>query len=148
MDSIIEYTISPETDTSSLSMKHKISQEIHHKVKWTVEEDEGLKRLVQSHGPTKWNKISVNLQALFGFIRNSTQCRDRWLNHVDPELKTGPWTDHEDKLIFYGQALLGNACVEIAKYFPGRSEISVKNRWYGRANKKKLEKMSSSLPHP
>ena len=110
-------------------MKHKISQEIHHKVKWTVEEDEGLKRLVQSHGPTKWNKISVNLQALFGFIRNSTQCRDRWLNHVDPELKTGPWTDHEDKLIFYGQALLGNAWVEIAKSFLGRTDHSIKNRW-------------------
>ena len=123
-------------------MKHNNYQASRYRNQWTVAEDEELDRLVQLHGPTKWKEISVDLQALYGFIRNSKQCRERWLNLVNPKLKTGPWTDQEDKLIFDGQALLGNAWVEIAKYIPGRSENSVKKRWYGRTNKKKLEKMS------
>jgi len=32
--------------------------------------------------------------------RSGKQCRERWINALNPSLKTGGWTPDEDKLLF------------------------------------------------
>ena len=96
---------------------------------WDVKEDAELKRLVQRYGAKDWKGIALKLNALFGCNRNGKRCHERWFKHVNPELRKGPWTADEDKLIVAGQALLGNKWVTIAKSIPGRSSGSIKCHW-------------------
>lgn len=63
-------------------------------------------------------------------------------------MKRGVWTADEMRILKESQKELGNKWSEIAKRIPGRSENSVKNRWYNqktsdrRAQLKKEEQVS------
>jgi hypothetical protein len=51
--------------------------------------------------------------------RVGKQCRERYLNHLDPSLKKTPWTDAEDALLMELHSKLNNAWAEIARQIPG-----------------------------
>lgn len=61
--------------------------------------------------------------------------RERWQNHLDPQLSKEPWEEAEDQLLISLQAVMGNKWSEIARAFQGRSENSVKNRWNSKQRK-------------
>ena len=68
---------------------------------WTNEEDEIVYQMVVAHGVgnIKWSVIAAELPGRLG-----KQVRERWYNHLDPNVNKGPWTDAEDKLIMDMQA--------------------------------------------
>eukprot|EP00511_Aplanochytrium_stocchinoi_P003110 CAMPEP_0204832380 /NCGR_PEP_ID=MMETSP1346-20131115/13490_1 /ASSEMBLY_ACC=CAM_ASM_000771 /TAXON_ID=215587 /ORGANISM="Aplanochytrium stocchinoi, Strain GSBS06" /LENGTH=506 /DNA_ID=CAMNT_0051964153 /DNA_START=68 /DNA_END=1588 /DNA_ORIENTATION=+ len=92
---------------------------------WTSEEDDILEQAVKTLGEKSWSAIAARLPGRVG-----KQCRDRWRNHLCPEVKKGSWTKEEDRLLFEHQNILGNQWAEIAKHVPGRTDLSVKNRYY------------------
>lgn len=51
--------------------------------------------------------------------RVGKQCRERYLNHLDPSLRHGPWTDEEEQLLLSLHARLNNQWAEIARQIPG-----------------------------
>lgn len=55
--------------------------------RWTKEEDERLKQLVEQVGEKDWQRVS-------GYFvdRNDVQCQQRWDKVVNPKLVKGPWT--------------------------------------------------------
>lgn len=57
------------------------------------------------------------------------QCRQRFLNKLDPKTKKGEWTEEEDRKIVAAQSRLGNRWQEIAKYLEGRSDFNTQRRW-------------------
>ena len=65
-----------------------------------------------------------------GQARNSKQCRERWHNHLDPSVKKGDWTPKEDAIIVAKQGEFGNQWAAITRFLPGRTDMSVKNRWH------------------
>jgi hypothetical protein len=58
---------------------------------WTSIEDEQLRKWVDGNGAAKWSKCG----ALIGG-RSGKQCRERWVNVLDPSVKRGEWTVEED----------------------------------------------------
>lgn len=98
---------------------------------WTSEEDEKLRAWVKENGAAGWGECSK--EAIPG--RSGKQCRERWMNALCPKLKKGGWTSAEDELIFQLYRQLGSSWSKIAKSVPGRTENSVKNRFYSTLRK-------------
>ncbi|CAN0430927.1 unnamed protein product, partial [Ectocarpus fasciculatus] len=47
-----------------------------------------------------WKKIALSLPG-----RSANQCRRRWSNYVDPNLKTTPWSNQEFRLLHLAQRM-------------------------------------------
>ncbi|ROL42650.1 Transcriptional activator Myb, partial [Anabarilius grahami] len=62
------------------------------KIKWSRDEDEKLKKLVEQHGTDAWKLI-----ANYFPTRTDGQCQHRWQKVLNPELVKGPWTKEEDQ---------------------------------------------------
>mmetsp|Transcript_2897 Transcript_2897/g.3667 ORF Transcript_2897/g.3667 Transcript_2897/m.3667 type:complete len:242 (+) Transcript_2897:509-1234(+) len=62
--------------------------------------------------------------------RSAKQCRERWMNHLDPQVKKSEWTPEEDSSLIELTKKYPKQWAKISREIPGRTEIMVKNRWY------------------
>lgn len=92
---------------------------------WTIEEDGKLIKWVNQHGACKWTMCSLSIKG-----RSGKQCRERWINSVNPNVKKGEWEPEEDYLIFKLYTIFGTRWCKISTYFLNRTENSIKNRFY------------------
>jgi len=97
---------------------------------WTGEEDAILREKRRQYG-RKWAKIAAHLPG-----RQGKQCRERFVNHLDPELKKGEWTDDEEAILIAMHEVHGNRWANISKQLRGRSDNDVKNHWYSTIQRK------------
>lgn len=96
-------------------------------VTWTKEEDEHLLDMVfEMKHPLKWSIIAQNL----GTNRTGKQCRERYVNHLNPRLKNTEWTPTEDFVIWRLYATIGTQWAKMSKVIPGRTDNGIKNRFH------------------
>ena len=93
---------------------------------WTAEEDAMLIEWVKSEGEGKWALCAVQMKGR----RSGKQCRERWNNTLDPDVKKGEWTRSEDVKLFEEYWRMGSKWASMANNFDGRTENSIKNRFY------------------
>mmetsp|Transcript_5518 Transcript_5518/g.10368 ORF Transcript_5518/g.10368 Transcript_5518/m.10368 type:complete len:510 (+) Transcript_5518:274-1803(+) len=101
---------------------------------WSPEEDQilldlALQQIEECKRQGKPEKI------LWGTVRHSIpgrtakQCRERWVNNLNPGIRRGDWTPEEDETILRLYEIMPQKWAAIAKQLEGRTENHVKIRW-------------------
>ena len=119
---------SPKPNTLFIAIKKKKLG------KWEPDEDLLLKKWVEENGPRNWTQFAEKIQN-----RTGKQCRERWLNNLNSNLKKKNWTTEEDLLILRLFQRY-KSWIKILPVFENRSENSIKNRYYIQLRKIALRK--------
>lgn len=101
---------------------------------WTYSEDRKLLNWIKKEGPTKWSICASTIPG-----RSGKQCRERWFNALNPNVKKGDWTPEEEYAIYLLYSKHGGKWSSIALNFEHRTENSIKNRLYSSLRKKHSE---------
>ena len=116
-------------------LKFKKSQTPVKRGNWTLDEDDRIREWVAANGRRKWAECSELIN-----MRCGKQCRERWINVLDPNVKKGNWSKHELDTVFEKLRVFGTSWSKITFFLENRNENSVKNKFNST-----LRKMKSSL---
>lgn len=133
--------VEKRTDVQCLHRWQKVLNPELVKGPWLKEEDEKIISLVAELGAKQWSKIAQQLPGRIG-----KQCRERWYNHLNPEIKREDWSEEEDLLLIRKHQECGNKWADIAKNFVGRTDNAIKNHWNSTLKRRVEEAYAKGLP--
>ncbi len=111
-----------------------------------LQEDAALRAAVQRHSTkrgTDWKAVSDAMGC-----RTTKQCRERWVNVLDPSIARDEWSTEEVHALFAAQAEVGNKWAAIAARLPGRPETAVKNTFYAAVRREERRAACAAAGQP
>ena len=100
---------------------------------WTEAEDRLLLEMARAKPTGQWAKIAKAVSRLGEKGeggKTPKQCRERWHNCLDPNIKSAAWTLAEQTRFFELHQRLGPKWATIASELGGRTDNTVKNYFY------------------
>lgn len=127
---------------------HRYEKAINPEIKrgrWSTEEDELLKKAVSPFIESGASKINWSTVKLTVPGRTDVQCRERWVNILDPSISAAPFTPAEDQKLLEMVEIHGNGnWSKISQEFGrARTDNQLWRRWK-QISKKKRGKPSSA----
>jgi hypothetical protein len=116
-------------------------------VGWTLAEDAQLRQLVAVFGTDNWDNVAYRM-----LRKNTRQCRERWMNYLNPSVNKGPWSREEENLLLQKLGQYGLKWKIITQFFHGRTCVNVKSHWFAmkgraaRAQQAMLQQPPQQLP--
>ena len=101
---------------------------------FSEDEDDQLRQLVELHGDNNWLTIAQFMPG-----RDSRQCKERWNHYLSPNVRMEPWRPDEDDLLEMKVQEMGRKWKVMEVYFPGRTDINIKNRFNLLERRKRCE---------
>eukprot|EP00980_Cylindrotheca_fusiformis_P011928 scaffold2830_cov131-Cylindrotheca_fusiformis.AAC.49 len=99
---------------------------------WSSQEDTILVDCLQKVGACKinWTAVArkVNRKS-DDSPRTGKQCRERWQNHLRPNIKKGNWSREEEEMIISLYQTFPNEWSSISKIMKNRTDNDIKNKW-------------------
>lgn len=114
----------------------KMSQKLKKKGNWLEFEDQKLLEWVETQGPSNWTECAKLIKGRCG-----KQCRERWVNALDPRIKRGNWEEGEHTLIFKQMKQNWSSWTVISKKLPGRTENAIKNYFYSSIRRLRISEL-------
>lgn len=94
------------------------------KGRWKPNEDKQLIISVAFNG-TNWSRVAETVPT-----KTDVQCRERWINVLSPDIKSGPWSEEEDKQLLDAVTEFGvGKWAKISKKMSGRTDNACWRRW-------------------
>ena len=131
---------------------HRYEKAINPQIKrgrWSSEEDELLRKAIHPFIQSGVNKINWSAVKLTVPGRTDVQCRERWVNILDPSISAAPFTPAEDQKLLelvelYGTGNWSKISQEIGKR---RTDNQLWRRWK-QISKKKRSKTATKKTAP
>jgi hypothetical protein len=109
---------------------------------FTEAEDGHLRRLVSELGDNDWIAIAGQIEG-----RTPRQCKERWTHYLSPAIVHDKWSGEEDELLKDLVNQHGKTWKAFESLFPGRIDISIKNR-YNVLSRRKAKELKIALKLP
>ncbi|XP_016461325.1 uncharacterized protein LOC107784678 isoform X2 [Nicotiana tabacum] len=106
--------------------------------KWSADEDKRLKVAVMLFHPKSWRNIGQSVpcrapiwKKITQYVpgRTHVQCRERWVNSLDPSLNLDKWTEEEDLKLKSAIDEHGYSWSKVAACVPPRTDNQCRRRW-------------------
>lgn len=126
---------------------------------WIKEEDDLLRTVVMDNSKLTWKEIACIFNSE-SIMRQTTknkkseksgkQCRERFRNYLDNNVIDKAWSKDEKILFMLLHSVYGNHWSEIARFYPNKNDLSMKNFFYSYMRKvlKKIRNKANSLYKP
>lgn len=120
-----------------LSLRHKSTNFQNF---WSLHDDYLLMQIIYENEPAlldpnvskpkiKWSVVAMKFNHRTKGNKLGKHCKERWYNHLSPNLNKTVWTDEEDILLLENAIVHNKKWAKITQFLPGRTQHNVKNRF-------------------
>ncbi|KAH8555154.1 hypothetical protein BGW37DRAFT_475968 [Umbelopsis sp. PMI_123] len=120
----IAHIVGDRTGSQCLQRWTKALDPAIRRSRWAQEEDEVLKNAVEVYGLGNWRMVQKHIPG-----RTDMQCRERWVNILDPALDHSKLVAEETERLHKLVNEHGTKWSMLTQYFPGRTDNQLLRTW-------------------